>query len=107
MPGEPSGRRAVRRVPAPLLKAGPVFVVTFVGICALLAVVFLLRAPLGTGLQRRIAPHLGEGDRKRARGPAEERFATASTMMSATEAAFGHLQVWHRSTVCWSAPTCR
>ena len=83
-------------VPGPVLKAGPVFVVTFVGICALLAVVFLLRAPLGTGLKRRIEPHLGEGDRKRARGPAEERFATASTVMRATEAAFGHLQVWHR-----------
>ena len=83
-------------VPAPLLKAGPVFVVTFVGISILLAVVFLLRAPLGTGLKRRIEPYLGEGDRKRSRGPAQERFATASMVMRATESAFGHLQVWHR-----------
>ena len=83
-------------VPEPLLKAGPVFVVTLVGICILFAVVFLLRAPLGTGLKRRIEPHLGEGDRKRARNPTQERFATASTVMRATEAAFGHLKVWHR-----------
>ena len=61
-------------VPAPLLKAGPVFVVTFVGICSLLAVIFLLRKPLGTGLKRRIEPHLGEGDPKQARKPAQERF---------------------------------
>ena len=83
-------------VPAPLLKAGPAFVITFAGICVLLAAIFLLRAPLGAGLKRRIDPHLGEGDRKRARGPAQERFATASTVMRATEAAFGHLRVWHR-----------
>ena len=95
VPGKPSAGGGAS-VPAPLLKAGPVFVVTFVGICALLAVVFLLRAPLGTGLKRRIAPHLGEGERKRARGPAQERFVTASKIMTATEAAFGHLQVWHQ-----------
>jgi len=83
-------------VPAPLLKAGPVFVVTFVGICILLAVIFLLRKPLGTGLKRRIEPHLGEGDPKQARKPAQERFVTASTVMRATESAFGHLRVWHR-----------
>ncbi len=95
VPGTPSVSRGAA-VPAPLLRAGPAFVITFVGLCVLLATVFLLRAPLGAGLKRRIEPHLGDGDRKRARGPAQERFATASTVMRATEAAFGHLQVWHR-----------
>jgi tight adherence protein B len=39
---------------------------------------------------------LGQGERKRVRGPVQERFATASTVMRATESAFGHLKVWHR-----------
>ena len=57
--------------------------------------IFLLRAPVGTGLRRRITPHLGKTERKRVRGPAEERFATASTLMRATESAFGHFRFWH------------
>ena len=56
----------------------------------------LFRAPVGTGLRRRLAPHIGEPERKRARGPVQERFATASTLMRATERAFGHLSVWHK-----------
>ena len=63
--------------------------------CVLLAAIFLLRAPVGTGLRRRIAPHVGKGERKSTRGPSEERFATASSLMRATESAFGHLRVWH------------
>ena len=58
--------------------------------------IFLLRAPIGSGLKRRIEPHLGDGESKRSRGPVQERFATASTIMRSTEAAFGHLQMWHR-----------
>ena len=83
-------------IPKPLFDAGPVFVATFVGICALFGFVFLLRAPIGSGLKRRIEPHLGDGESKRSRGPVQERFATASTILRSTEAAFGHLQMWHR-----------
>jgi tight adherence protein B len=74
---------------------GPLLVASLVGVCVLLAVIFLGRAPAGTGLRRKIAPHVGEPERKRARGPVQERFATASTVMKATEKAFGHLSVWH------------
>lgn len=83
-------------VSSPLLKAGPVFVATFVGLCVLFGSAMLLRGPVGARLKRRIEPHLGEAEAKRARGPVQERFATASTILRATEAAFGHLQVWHR-----------
>ncbi|HWG57165.1 MAG TPA: type II secretion system F family protein, partial [Gaiellaceae bacterium] len=34
-------------------------------------------------------------ERKRTRGPVQERFATASTILRATEKAFGHLRSWH------------
>ena len=68
---------------------------TIVGFLVLIAVLFLLRAPAGSRLRRQINPHLGEQERKAARGPAEERFATASSLMRATEKAFGHLRVWH------------
>ena len=43
-------------------------------------------------LRRRLAPHIGEPERKRSRGPVEERFATASSVMRATERAFGNLR---------------
>ena len=69
---------------------------TIVGFLALLAMLFLLKAPAGTRLRRQINPHLGEQERKKARGPAtEERFATASSLLKATEKAFGHLRAWH------------
>lgn len=55
----------------------------------------LLAAPRGDRLRRRLAPHLGARVRKRSRGRTQERFATASTVMRATERAFGHLRVWH------------
>ena len=80
----------------PFFELGPAVVSLLVGLCVLLGTTFLLRAPIGSGLKRRIAPHLGEGERKRAKGPAQERFATASSIMRATEGAFGHLQVWHK-----------
>ncbi len=60
-----------------------------------MAALFLLRAPAGSRLRRQINPHLGQQERKAARGPAEERFATASSLMRATERAFGHLRAWH------------
>jgi tight adherence protein B len=66
-----------------------------VGACAFLAAFVLMRAPTGSGLRERISPHLGKRERKRSRGRTEERFATASTVMRATEAALGHLKVWH------------
>jgi tight adherence protein B len=83
-------------IPEPVFKAGPVFLATFVGLCVLLGVVVLIRGPMGSQLRRRIDPHLDTGDGARARGPAQERFATASTVLRVTESLFGELKVWHR-----------
>ena len=82
-------------LPEPFFMAGPALPALLVGLCILLAAVFALRAPHGTRLRRQLAPHLGQKERKRSRGPVQERFATASTVMRATEKAFGHLKVWH------------
>jgi tight adherence protein B len=96
VPGASSGTQTEKStLPGPVFAIGPVLVAVVVGICVLLATLLLLRAPAGTSLQRRIAPHLGEREHKRARGQVQERFATASTVMRATEQALGHLQVWH------------
>jgi tight adherence protein B len=83
------------KLPDSVYTFGPVLVASLVGLCVLLAAIFLARAPAGTGLKRRITPHLGEHERKSARGPVQERFTTASTVMKATERAFGHLRLWH------------
>jgi tight adherence protein B len=83
------------KLPAPLFKVGPMLTATIVGFLILLGVLFGMRAPVGSRLRRQITPHLGETQRKRARGSVQERFATASSLMSATERAFGHLAVWH------------
>jgi tight adherence protein B len=83
-------------VPDPVFAVGPALVATIVGACILLGAFFFLRAPVGAGLRRRLAPHIGEPERKRKRESVQERFATASTVMRATERAFGHLAVWHR-----------
>jgi tight adherence protein B len=82
-------------LPEPFFKAGPALPALLVGLCILLAAAFALRAPHGARLRRQLAPHLGKKERKRSRGPVQERFATASTVMRATEKAFGHLKVWH------------
>ncbi len=82
-------------LPGPLFSIGPALMATLVGGCVLLATMLLFRAPAGTGLKRRIAPHLGERQNKRSRGQVQERFVTASTVMRATEQALGHLRVWH------------
>ena len=82
-------------VPDAFLRSGPLLPALVVGLCIFGAVAFALKAPHGTGLRRRIVPHLGLGDHKRTRGRVQERFATASTVMRATERALGHLRVWH------------
>jgi tight adherence protein B len=83
------------KVPEPLFKVGPALTATIVGFLILLAVLFAIRAPVGSRLRRQISPHLGEQERKRVRGRVQERFATASSLMKATERALGHLSVWH------------
>ena len=83
-------------IPEPLFRAGPAFVATFVGLCVLIGFAFLIKGPVGSQLRRRINPHLGAADPKQIRGPVQERFATASTIMRLTEGAFGQLKVWHR-----------
>ncbi len=74
---------------------GPLLTALAVAASIFLGALLLLKAPAGSELKRRLSPHLGEGERKRARGPVQERFATASTVMRATERAFGHFRVWH------------
>jgi tight adherence protein B len=96
VPGEStSGTTAKPRLPGPLFSIGPLLTATIVGGCIGVGIIFLLRAPIGTGLRRRIAPHLGDRAQKRSRGPVQERFATASMVMQATERVLGHLQIWH------------
>lgn len=82
------------KLPEPLFKVGPALTAAAVGFLILLAALFAMRAPLGSRLRRQITPHLGE-QRARVRGPVQERFATASSLMKATERAFGHLAAWH------------
>lgn len=95
-PGQGAGEGGGSSIPGPLFDVGPVLMATLVGACVLFGFLFLLQAPIGSRLKRRIEPHLGEGDAKPSRGPVQERFATASTILRATEAAFGHLRMWHR-----------
>jgi len=83
------------KLPEAFYKIGPAAMATIVGFLGLVAALFLLRAPVGSRLRRQINPHLGEQERKSARGPVQERFATASSVMKATERAFGHLRAWH------------
>ncbi|MEO5575982.1 MAG: type II secretion system F family protein [Gaiellaceae bacterium] len=83
------------RLPEQFFKVGPVAMATIVGFMGLIACLFLMRAPVGSRLRRQITPHLGEQERKHVRGPVQERFATASTLLTATERAFGHLRAWH------------
>ncbi|MDQ3066648.1 MAG: type II secretion system F family protein [Actinomycetota bacterium] len=82
-------------LPEPVFAVGPMLMATLVGLCIFLAAAVLLRAPAGGSLRRRINPHLAVHERKSRRGPVQERFATASTLMRATEGAFGHLKIWH------------
>ena len=95
-PGTATEAATDSSVPKPVFAVGPMLVATLVGLCILIAAIFLLKAPVGAGLRRRLAPHIGEPERKRTRGPVEERFATASSLMRATERAFGNLSVWHK-----------
>ncbi|HEX4930174.1 MAG TPA: type II secretion system F family protein, partial [Gaiellaceae bacterium] len=95
IPGVATESTTQSKLPAPLFKVGPMLMATIVGFLVLLAVLFVMRAPLGSRLRRQIAPHLGEQKRKVTRGPVQERFATASSVMRLTEKAFGHLSVWH------------
>jgi tight adherence protein B len=83
------------KLPAGFFKVGPVVMATLIGFLGLIAGLYLLRAPAGSRLRRQITPHLGEQERKRARGPVQERFATASSLMTMTERAFGHFRFWH------------
>jgi len=83
------------KLPEPFFKIGPALMATLVGVLILFSALFVLRAPIGSRLRRRITPHLGQQQRKRARGTVQERFATASSLMRATERAFGHLAAWH------------
>jgi tight adherence protein B len=96
VPGVPAATRGeASKLPEPFFKVGPAVTAAAVGILVLLAALFGMRAPVGSRLRGRITPHLGEAPRKVARGPVQERFATASSVMRATEKAFGHLRVWH------------
>ena len=87
--------RADPALPDAVFGIGPFLTALLVGLCILIAGVFALRAPHGAHIRRQLAPHLGQKERKRSRGPVQERFATASAVLRATEKAFGHLKLWH------------
>ena len=96
VPGVPTEWTAQpSKLPEQFFKIGPMVTATVVGFLILLAVLFGMRAPLGSRLSRQIAPHLGVQRRKQVRGSVQERFVTGSTLMRATERAFGHLRAWH------------
>lgn len=83
------------KLPEQLFKVGPLLTASVVAFLILISTLYAVRAPVGSRLRRQIDPHLGEQERKSARGPVQERFATASSLLKATENAFGHLRVWH------------
>ena len=97
VPGSSAAVTGGSSFPGGLGRVGPAVIALLVGALVLLAVLALMRAPSGTSLRRRISPHLGKPERTKrgGRGGAQERFATASTIMRATEATLGHLKVWH------------
>jgi tight adherence protein B len=96
VPGVPVESTAVAsKLPDQFFKVGPMVMTTIVGFLILVAALFVLRAPIGSRLRRQIKPHLGEQQRKRSRGSVQERFVTGSSVMRATERAFGHLGAWH------------
>jgi tight adherence protein B len=82
-------------LPSQLFGVGPALTALLVALCIFLAALFALRAPPGSRLRRRLAPHLGSERKRVTRGAVQERFVTASTIMRATERAFGHLKLWH------------
>ena len=82
-------------LPSAVFGIGSILAALLVGLCIFGAAVFALRAPHGAQIRRQLAPHLGQKERKRSRGPVQERFATASAVLQATEKAFGHLKLWH------------
>lgn len=76
---------------------GPLAVALAVAACIACAAVLMLAVPGGTRLRRRIAPHVGgQQDPRTGRGVVEERFATASSVLAATERVLGRFAVWHR-----------
>jgi tight adherence protein B len=83
------------KLPEQFFKIGPAAVATIVGFLGLIAALFLMRAPVGSRLRRQITPHLGEQERKTSRRRTQERFTTASSLLKATEKAFGHFRAWH------------
>jgi tight adherence protein B len=68
----------------------------FVGGCVLAGALLASRAPAGARLRKRLEPHLGEQKPDPRGGRVQERFQTASTLMQATEKAFGNLAFWAR-----------
>jgi tight adherence protein B len=94
-PGVPSAGPPKSSLPGWLFDLGPFPLSLIVGGCVLLGMLLATRAPAGSQLRRQLAPHLGEKTERR-RGPAQERFQTASTVLKATETAFGHLALWRK-----------
>ena len=77
-------------------------------LCVLIGAIFLLQAPVGAGLRRRLAPHIGEPERKRSRGPV--RGALCHRFVADARDRAGVRQPERSGTSCtgcWSGPTCR
>ena len=73
--------------------AGPLVIGLLAGVLAVAAFLLLLGSRRNSWLRNRLAPHMGEAGptSRRRRGKTTVR----STVMSATEKAFGHLRQWH------------
>jgi tight adherence protein B len=73
--------------------AGPLLIGVAAGVLVIAAFLLLLGARRGSWLRNRLAPHMGEaGTTSRRR---RERKTLRTSVMSATEKAFGHLRQWH------------
>jgi tight adherence protein B len=94
-PGVPSAGPPKSSLPGWLFDIGAFPLSLIVGGCVLLGALLASRRPAGAQLRAQLAPHLGEKPERR-RGPAQERFQTASKVMKATESAFGHLALWRK-----------
>jgi tight adherence protein B len=65
-----------------------------VGFLVLLSLAFVAAARRSAWLKARLSPHVAPAERSRKAAEQRERFAMGSSVMAATERAFGHLNWW-------------
>lgn len=75
---------------------GAALLTLIVGASVLVATALALTTPRGARLRKRLEPHLGQPKQHSSKNTARDRLAAAEGMLSATERALGHLQVWRK-----------